>query len=168
MTTRTVKGNADTPTAEVLVRILTESYRGPAWHGASVRSVLRAVDPRLAGAKLGRDRPTIHEQMLHIAYARHRVLGRLRPEAHIRFPRKMRNAWWPVPADAASWKTDLELLDDYQQLLLAAVRESTPAALRRRRRGARHTIGQELLGIALHDSYHSAQIRLTQLTRRKA
>ena len=162
MTTRDEKRTGDTPTAAVLIRVLTESYKGPAWHGASVRSIVRKVDPKLSAARLGPNRPSIHEQLLHIAYARHRVLGRLRPDARLRFPRKMRNSWWAIPVKG-EWESDLELLEDYQALLIAAIREATPAQLGLRRPGARHTMGQELLGIALHDAYHSAQIRLTQL-----
>ncbi len=135
-----------------------------------MRFIVRGIEPAQTGARLGRGRPSIHEQLLHICYARHRVLFRLRPESRIPFPRKMRNSWWPIPADASpeSWKSDIELLDDYQKLLLAAIAEATQKELDEIRPGARHSMGQELLGVALHDAYHSAQIRLTQLASGKA
>ena len=127
------------PARSVLRRALEEGSRGPAWHGASVLTAL------------------------HLAYTRHVMLHRLDIGAVSRFPRRLRVAWWPMmpkPASADAWQADLDLLSDYQDRLLAALAKVPQSRLRRRRSGQPNPIGFEVLGLAMHDAYHTGQIRL--------
>jgi uncharacterized damage-inducible protein DinB len=148
---------------------LHEVYRGPAWHGPSLLATLREVDVATARRRPGRGRNSIWELVLHLAYARYRLLHRL-GVITTRFARPLRVAWWPrFPADPspAQWRQDLALLEDYQAQLLSAIARVPESRLRARRRGQSRSLAAELLGVALHDAYHTGQIRLLLRLRRR-
>ena len=155
------------PDRDTIIRLIDEVYRGPAWHGPSVRACLRGVDHVAATWRLGPKRNTIWDLALHLAYARHRVLGRLVTKPIARFPRKLRASWWPVtPTDqsASAWAADLELLETFHSRLLQAIADAPASSLRRVRSGKNFTVAHELLNVATHDTYHAGQIRLLALT----
>lgn len=157
----------------VIQRMVTSGYTGPAWHGPSLRAVLRGITPEEALRRPAPGRNTIWELLLHVAYTRHRLIGRIAramgmPTPPL-FPHRLRSAWWPRLPDGAhgtdaerraAWRADLVLLDDCQSRLLDAVDRAGPALLRRRRRGVRFTLAEELTGLAMHDAYHAGQMRL--------
>ncbi len=159
-------GTAASPDRETLIRALREGYGGPAWHGPSVLSALRGVPAAAAAERVAPGRNTIWDLALHLAYTRHRVILRLARLAGLdapAFPRRLRASWFPeLPADPgeAAWRDDKALLAGYQQRLLDVLDGLPSATLRTRRRGASRSIGDELLGLALHDAYHAGQIRL--------
>lgn len=143
------------------MRALDEAYRGPAWHGPSLRSTLRDCPIEVAAKRVAPGRNTIWELLLHAAYGKH--LGRVRLTGERRrFPHPMARSWWPVaPApSSAQWEEDLALLDEAHRALVEAVRDAPAARLARRRAGRRHTMAEEILGLALHDTYHGGQISL--------
>lgn len=145
---------------------LNESYVGPAWHGPSVREALAGVTASVAAKRLAAGRNSVHELVLHLAHGRHLLIERVTAAPPREFPRPIREPWWPVaPADVsnATWRADLELLDDYHRMLMEAVRQATPKQLERVPERSDHTIAQQLLGMALHDTYHAGQIRLLAL-----
>lgn len=150
------------------VAVLEEAFRGPAWHGPSLTTALSGVVPAEARWRPAPGRNTIWELMLHAAYTKHVVLGRL-VGRRSRFARPLPRAWWPAtpsPDDAAAWRRDRALLDVSHRALLDAVRHASPAALAR---GARRPVIEQLAGAALHDTYHSGQISLLRkLYRAKA
>lgn len=164
-----MKSEPAAPSGEAIARTVQEIYRGPAWHGPSVRTALRGVDATRAAWRPEAERNSIHDLVLHLMYTRHRMLGRLalaRGERAPRFPRAMRLSWFPQGPerlDEATWREDLRLLDEYQEKVLAALRGAGPAVLARRRRGKKVTVGDELMGMAFHDAYHAGQIRLLAL-----
>jgi uncharacterized damage-inducible protein DinB len=91
------------------------------------------------------------------------VLLRLGGGAGSRFPRPLRAAGWPrlpEPASLEAWRADLELLSDYQDRLLTALARASRSQILRRRSGQPNPIGFEVLGVAMHDAYHTGQIRL--------
>jgi len=92
----TRSSGAVTPDRETILLALGESYRGPAWHGPSVREAL------------------------------------------------------------------LALLDRYHKTLIDAIDRATPEQLARVPAGA-ESMAHQLLGMALHDTYHAGQIRLLAL-----
>jgi uncharacterized damage-inducible protein DinB len=162
---------ADRPPAlssrAALARMLDEAYRGPAWHGASVRSALRGVDAETALWRPGPGRPNVWEQALHIALGKHIVAGRLDPSARQRFPLRRTSAWWapsPTLADPASrakaWAHDLALLDACHARLIATLRRVPRARLDERHGHRRVTLGQQVAGMVMHDAYHAGQIAL--------
>lgn len=144
-----------------LVQALEEAHKGPAWHGPSLRVTLRNCTIEEAQFRPAPERNTIWELVVHIAYGKHVVRNRLTGSRE-RFAHPLRRSWWPAtpaPSEAA-WREDLALLETSHEKLVKAVSEATPAALARRRAGKRHDFGQEVLGVALHDTYHAGQITL--------
>jgi hypothetical protein len=145
---------------------LNESYAGPAWHGPSVRESLDGVSARVAAGKLSPSRNSIWELVLHLAHGRHLVIERITATPDATFPRQVREPWWPVaPVDMSdhAWRRDLELLDDYHAKLVDAIRRATLAQLERVPERSEHSVAQQLIGMALHDTYHAGQIRLLAL-----
>jgi len=154
---------AGTPSRASIIRALTEVYAGPAWHGPSVRQALRRLTPERAAYRAAPRRNTGWELALHLSAARHIMLQRVTGADLSPFPRKRRATWWPVaPAaqDAAAWRADVALLEEYQRRLLAAVARAPLARLALVRPGRRWTIAHELLGMAVHDAYHAGQMIL--------
>jgi len=168
---RDVLERSPAPAADVLLRTLRESYQGPAWHGPSLRGVLEGVSHEEAQRRAGPGRNSIWELVLHLADARHLVVGRLSRAAGgggaDRFGRGYRKRWWPRTPEALTpeaWRADLELLKTWQERLLEAVGRASEATLAARRKGQPRSLADEVLGVALHDAYHAGQIRLLRLT----
>jgi DinB superfamily len=141
------------------VALLEEAFRGPAWHGPSLSGVLRGVSAAEASWRPSPGRNTIWEMVLHAAYTKHVVRGRLLQRSE-RFPRPLPRAWWPAapePADDAAWRADRALLVASHEALVDAVRRAPPAALNRR---LRRPLLEHLAGVALHDTYHGGQVGL--------
>lgn len=148
------------PARAVVLRALREVYEGPAWHGPAIRPTLRGIKPRQAAWRPAPGRNTIRELVHHITLGRLIMLGRLTGERP-GFPFPKRNTWWartPGTFTPDDWRADMELLEQCQQRLLAAIRRA-PAARFNRRRGS-HTLAHELLHLAVHDAYHGGQISL--------
>jgi len=157
------------PSRRLLRETLREVYQGPAWHGPNLLTTLRGIDPAAARRRPGKGRNSIWELVLHLAYSRYRMLHRLGVVSG-RFARPLRVSWWPrLPAEqsAKQWQLDLELLASYQARLLEAIAKVPEARLRAHRSGQSHSYAGELLGVALHDAYHTGQIRLLQRIRRR-
>ncbi len=160
---------AAVPTPGLLALELQRIFEGPAWHGASVKASLKGVDHEEAQLRAGPGRAAIWEIALHLAYSRHRVMGRLTKAAggkSSRFPRSLRTSWWPaLPGrlTETAWRGDLDLLDEYQALLLETIHSTPATVLARRRAGTPHTLGGEVLGVVHHDAYHAGQVRLIRL-----
>lgn len=149
---------AETGGARAVV-LLDEAFSGPAWHGPSLKVALRGVTAAEACWRLAPGRNTIWELLLHAAYTKHVVLGRLAGRTD-RFARPLRKAWWPVTPDAAdegAWRRDRALLESSHRALLDAVKRASAAALAR---GVRRPLIEQLGGAALHDTYHGGQISL--------
>lgn len=145
---------------------LNESYAGPAWHGPSVLESLEGVPARVAARKLSPSRNSIWELVLHLAHGRHLLIERIATTPDTTFPRQVREPWWPVtPVDVSdhAWRRDLALLDEYHARLVDAIRRATPAELERVPERSELTVAQQLIGMALHDTYHAGQIRLLAL-----
>jgi hypothetical protein len=134
-----------------LERLLDEAFRGPAWHGPSLWSTLKGVTANQALWRAAPGRNTIWELVLHTSHGKHLVSRRLVGRDGPTFPRRLRKTWWPaMPAqpDAAAWRADLALLLECHERLLEAVRRP------------RRKDDKQVVGIALHDTYHAGQIRL--------
>jgi hypothetical protein len=134
-----------------LERLLDEAFRGPAWHGPSLWSTLKGVTATQALWRPAPGRNTIWELVLHTSHGTHLVRRRLLGRGAPTFPRPLRKNWWPaMPAepDRAAWRADLALLLECHERLMEAVRRPRQAA------------HKQMIGIALHDTYHAGQIRL--------
>jgi uncharacterized damage-inducible protein DinB len=136
--------------------------RGSAWHGGPTPiGALRGVSAAQARWVPARRRHCIWELMLHIAYWDCAVRRRLEPDSP-RFPRSPAN--WPgVPAraDERAWAADRRLLAREHALLVRAVRRFDQAKWNRHSpTGRRWTYGEMIVGIVVHDAYHTGQIQM--------
>jgi hypothetical protein len=142
-----------------VLALLEEAFAGPAWHGPSLTGALRGVTPAEASWRVAPGRNTIWELLLHAAYTKYVVRGRLLGQAE-RFPRPLQRAWWPaLPGrpDAGAWRRDRALLGAAHRALVEAVVTATEAQVRRR---LRRPLLEQIAGAALHDTYHGGQIGL--------
>lgn len=152
---------------DYIADLIHESYAGPAWHGPCVVEALAGVDETAATARVSPHRHSIWELVLHLAHGRHLLIERIKNEAEPPFPRAIKEPWWPVsPADftATAWLMDRDLLEDYQERLLAAIRSATPEQLARVPDRSEMSVARQLVGMALHDTYHAGQIKLIALS----
>jgi uncharacterized damage-inducible protein DinB len=135
---------------------IDEAFRGPAWHGPALLSAIRGVTPRQALWRPARGRHNIAEIVVHAAYWKHVVRGRL-GGGRGRFPLRGRN--WFVCADAGDWTRAAELLRDEHARLRDVVSRLSSAAWRRTVTKGQTAAGN-VFGVAAHDIYHAGQIRL--------
>lgn len=148
----------------LLLHVLDEGYaRG--WYGTALRTALRGVTPQHAVWRPARRRHNIWEIIVHAAYWKYRVRQRLTGGASGEFPYGGTNWFRRDTADAAAWRADLALLEQQHQRLRDAV-AALPARTLQRKLPKGATAEQNILGIAMHDVYHAAQIQLLKPLRR--
>jgi len=143
---------------------LDRAFRGPSWHGTSLRGTLRGLTPDVANWRPGRGRNSVWDLLLHAAYWKYVVRRRLTGEQRGSFPRDGAN--FPSPpatADAGGLRADLALLDEQHELLRAAVAAIAPASLATKRGSWR--VVDYAMGAAAHDLYHAGQINLVKRLR---
>jgi DinB superfamily len=133
------------------------------WHGGPTPvGAVRGVTAEQASWRPGPRRKSIWSLTLHIAYWDYAVRRLLDGSARGAFPRAPSN--WPAPptpGDARAWAADLTVLREEHERLVEAVRGVHPGRLGRRPQGStRWTYGELLVGIAMHDAYHTGQIQL--------
>jgi uncharacterized damage-inducible protein DinB len=133
------------------------------WHGGpTVLGSLRGVDARQAGCKPAPRRHSIWELALHAAYWKYAVRKRLEPGRE-RFARSPAN--WPAPSGTGerAWADDRALLQLEHERLMEVLARFPAERLDGRPAGGRRWNYEELiLGIALHDTYHTGQIQLVK------
>ena len=153
---------------QLLLNSLDEGYRGPAWHGPSLRAALRGIDYRAAAQRPAAGRHNIWEVTVHSAFWKYAVRRRLLGAAQTSFPHRGRN-WFERPsrddggdgaALAEAWRKDLALLAKTHADLRDTVAALQAASLDRASRGHRQTPRFMIAGIAMHDVYHAGQIQL--------
>jgi hypothetical protein len=123
---------------------------------------LRGVGAEQARWKPAPRRKSIWILTLHIAYWNYAVRRLLDGSGRGAFPRRPAN-WPELPEqlDERSWAADLALLREEHDRLVAAARKVSPSLLTRRPPTSRRwTYGELLMGIAMHDAYHTGQIQL--------
>jgi len=153
---------------QLLLDSLDEAYRGPAWHGPSLRASLRGLDHRQAAARPSSGRHNCWELAIHAAFWKYAVRRRLLAAPDGEFPLPGRNFFErPSATDGASdlhlanaWRQDLKLLAKTHEDLCRTVAALSPASLNRPARGHRQTPRFMIEGIAMHDVYHAGQIQL--------
>ena len=145
----------------LLLEVVDQAYRAPAWHGTPLRGSVRGVSARAALWRPGPNRHCIWDLVLHTAYWKCMVRRRLLRDPEISFPREGSN--WielPGPANEAAWKRDRALLDEQHRLLRQAVARLRGKDLNRRGWRSKWPVKAEVYGIASHDLYHAGQIQI--------
>lgn len=155
---------ADLPQALLLEGIQPGPGR-QGWHGGPTPlGALRGMTAAEAGWKPGRRRKSIWVLTLHIAYWKYAVRRLLEGSERGAFPRSPSN--WPQPPpslDDRSWAADVGLLRAEHSRLMQAAAAVDPRLLSRRPPTSRRwSYGELMLGIAMHDAYHTGQIQLVK------
>jgi hypothetical protein len=149
------------------VSLLVQAIQPPAghggWHGGPTPvGALRGVGADEAWWRPAPRRKSIWALALHIAYWKYAVRRLLEGGERGGFPRSPSN--WPLPpdsADPARWSEDVALLKAEHTRLVQAAAAVGPERLGRRPPSSRRwTYGDLVVGIALHDAYHTGQIQL--------
>ena len=146
-------------THTLLMHQLDTAFNAKAWHGPTLKGVLRGIDEVLASWRPAPDRHTIWELMVHCAYWKYTVRRRILGERRGVFPLQGSN-WFTRPDGQANWKADLRLLTDTHRSLREAVDDLDDAKLDTIPSGSTHTFAQLIAGVAAHDLYHAGQIQL--------
>jgi len=134
------------------------SWDGEAWHGPSLREVLRDVTASEANARLIAEAHTIAEIVHHLTYWRwaavERVAGKLVSPAH--------DEQWPPIRDASesAWQEALALLESRQQALMHTLEKLSDERLAQPIVGRNYNLYVQLHGNLQHDIYHIGQIAL--------
>jgi uncharacterized damage-inducible protein DinB len=137
---------------------------GQAWHGGPTPiGALRGVSAELAHRRPLPGRHSIWELALHIAYWKYAVRRRLlRRDDLPRFPRSPAN--WPAPPvrpDPRRWTEDRAILADEHRALAGVIEHFPPSLLAQPVSTKRRwTYGEMIVGVLVHDAYHTGQIQL--------
>lgn len=134
--------------------LLNEAFQAKAWHGPTLRGSLRGVTAEMALWRPSAQAHNIWEWVLHTAYWKNVVRGRVSGVRNGDFPLRGRSWFRRDDGSAALWKQEIQLLEEMHRRLLQRVAELPPARLQEDR------IIRELRGAALHDVYHAGQIGL--------
>jgi hypothetical protein len=152
-----------TYTVPVLLDLLDQAFKGPAWHGPPLLGLLRGVTAEEALRRPAPGRHSIWELVLHAAYWKNIARRRITGDDTIEFPRSP--ADWPaVPAEPSEgrWKADRALLKREHDLFRAAVAKLASGDLKKKGKGSRWRREAEIIGIVSHDLYHGGQIGLVK------
>ncbi len=149
------------PELALLLQVLDEAYDTSSWHGPNLRGALRRVPVEQAVWRPRPGRHAIAEITVHAAYWKYAVRRRLRGDKRGSFPLKGSN-WFPVPADLTrpTWRGYVDLLDAEHAALRAAVAALPRNRLYKTTAGSKVSNATLIHGIALHDVYHTGQVRL--------
>jgi DinB family protein len=145
---------ATTSAGRLEARVLREGYGPGAWHGADLKAALADVTPAMALWRPSTARHNIAEIALHHAYCARSVRGQLTgtpPEPFV-----LDGDDWFAVADerTLSWKRILEVVEQEQERLSAAVASGRAPAFDEAERF------NLVLGITCHAIYHAGQVQL--------
>lgn len=149
--------------AVALIRRTIQPLHGQAWHGGPPPvGALRGVTAAEARWAPPGGRQSIWRLTLHIAYWKYTVRRHLEGGDLPRFPRSPANfPALPARPDERAWKADRDLLADEHRRLVTALGRLNPALLGRRPpSGKKWTWGEMIIGVLLHDAYHTGQIQM--------
>ena len=138
------------------------------WHGGPTPvSAVRGVKANQARWTPSRGRKNIWQLVLHVAYWNYAVRRQLEralgdDRSAPRFPRAPANwARLPTIPNERAWKDDCALMrDEHQRLLDTIARVPRRRYTQRLQHGKRWSLGDLIVGIALHDAYHAGQIQM--------
>ncbi len=136
---------------------LSRAYSGKAWHGPSLRFLLRGLTATQAAARPVPGAHTIWELVLHIAAWDRVVCERIQGGKTTKLPPEQN---FPTVTDTseAAWKKTLKELEKQHRALAAAMLKFPAAKLDRNLSGGDYTYYITMHGAVQHDLYHTGQI----------
>jgi uncharacterized damage-inducible protein DinB len=135
------------------------AYVGKAWHGPSLKFLLRAVTAQQAAARPVPGAHTIWELVLHIAAWDRVAAQRLRGGKKASLPAREN---FPVVTDTsdAAWKKTLASLEQANRAVRAAIAACPARQLDRKLGGVDYSFYVTMHGVVQHDLYHAGQIAI--------
>jgi uncharacterized damage-inducible protein DinB len=140
----------------VILDLFEEAFQRKTWHGPNLWQALKGVTARQAAWRPGPNRHNIWEETLHAAYWKYAVRRRLEGGKRGSFVVKGSN-FFARPETGkmteSAWKADKAILRQEHEALRGAIKTVLEKPV------AGKTL-RMLWGVAFHDVYHAAQIRL--------
>lgn len=153
--------------ADAAITLLVEAIQPRSgrqgWHGGPTPvGALRGVTAQQASWTPTPRRKSIWALTLHIAYWKYGVRRLLEGSERGAFPRRPSNfPRLPPQLDDRSWAADVALLrSEHERLVRAASAVDARLLSRRPPTSRRWTYGELVIGIAMHDAYHTGQIQI--------
>ncbi len=138
---------------------LSRAYSGKAWHGPSLKFILRGVTAEQAAARPIPGAHSIWELVLHIAAWDRAVCERIVSGKDTTLPPEQN---FPAVLDTsdAAWKKALKKLDQGHRALLAAIQGFKDSKLDRKLGNRDYSFYITMHGAIQHDLYHAGQIAI--------
>lgn len=138
---------------------LSRAYSGKAWHGPSLRALLRGVTAAQAAQRPVPNAHTIWELVLHTAAWDRVVCERIQGGKTTELPPEEN---FPTVTDTsdAAWNKALKSLEKQHRALAAAMLKFPAARLDRNLGGGDYTFYITMHGAVQHDLYHAGQIAI--------
>ncbi len=135
------------------------SFRGPAWHGPSLRENLEGVTAAVASAKPIAGAHSIWEVVLHAAAWQTETWQAMQGKQYVSLAG---DADWPPVRETGedAWKAALDELDRAHASLCAAIENFPDERLRETVSGKDFSFYGLLHGLAQHNVYHAGQIAM--------
>lgn len=135
------------------------AYAGKAWHGPSLKFLLRGITAQQAAARPIPGAHTIWELVLHIAAWDRVAAERIRGGKKTSLPAREN---FPVVTDTsdAAWTKTLASLEQANREVRAAIAKCPPRNLDRKLGGGDYSFYITMHGIIQHDLYHAGQIAI--------
>jgi uncharacterized damage-inducible protein DinB len=145
----------------ILLQAIDEAHERKAWHGPNLKGSIRGISAESASWRPRPDRHSIADNVVHAAYWKYAVRRRLAGDRRGSFPIKGSN-WFalPSPLSETTWKQCVALLDAEHRALRDAVATFPPERLRLFVPSGKTRYTHLIMGIAMHDVYHTGQIQL--------
>jgi DinB superfamily len=143
-------------TADAMLAILEEGYRKKAWHGPTLKQSLKGVTAKQAAWRPGKGRHNIWELTLHAAYWKYAARRRLVGGKQGSFVLKGHNFFLRPEQGKfteSAWIADKAILENEHRELRRAMSKALGKSPDRKKL-------RTIYGVALHDVYHTGQIRL--------
>jgi uncharacterized damage-inducible protein DinB len=138
---------------------LDRAFEGDAWHGPSVKELLKGVTSRQAAAKSVPGGHSIWEIVLHMAAWQDVPRRRLGSEVVPDLPPKL--DWPPIPnANDEAWRNANENLIQTKQKLRDSISQLSDQRLSETVPGKNYSIYVMLHGVIQHALYHAGQIAI--------
>jgi uncharacterized damage-inducible protein DinB len=137
---------------------LRRAFEGGAWHGPSVREVLKGVTAEIASRRPIAKGHTIWEIVQHIDAWQ--IAGRRRVE--LEFVKVSDAEDWPAVTgfNENAWNAALETINKSYEQLQSVIKNLDDSKLDNKVPGAEYTIYVVLHGVIQHDLFHAGQIAL--------
>jgi len=154
---------------DFFLRLLDEAYDRKAWHGPNLRGALHGLTARQAAWRPAPGRHNVWELAVHAAYWKYAVRRRVLGEKRGSFGEPGSN-WFERPGARGerAWRADRDRLDQEHRRLRAAVAGLGARDLWRSQPGTTRRLADLILGAALHDVYHTGQVRLLKTLEKRS